>query len=135
MRAFTIHFETDVAGEALTRCVGLLDDMETLVVARRAPGGNIATAELEISISDAQRLAEAILAGDQRAKTFPAATRILCASGIMFARVSAAAGGLQTIWTPLATEELIATPDVEAGDIGAAEIGTGETGQGAEADA
>jgi len=116
VRAFTIHFETDVAGEALTRCVGLLDDMETLVVARRAPGSNVATAELEISISEAQRLAEAILKGDRRAMTQPGATRILCAAGILFSRVSAAAGGLETVWAPLANEDVLAPPDDEAGD-------------------
>jgi hypothetical protein len=110
MRGYSIHFETEVEGEPLTRTVGVLADNETVVVARRAAGSNVATPELEFPLADAVRHAEAILSGDRRAITQPGGMRIVCAAAALLARVANAAGGLQEVCTP-ATESREGLPD------------------------
>lgn len=79
------------------RVVGLLDDRETVAIAQMVAGEPVAQTELSFRLTDAQRLAEAVLAGDRRAMTTPGLARMLSATAALLFRVSHAAGAFQTI--------------------------------------
>lgn len=90
------------------RVAGLLPDNETVAVATKTAEGTIANGELTFSLSDINRLAEAVLAGDARARTTPGLARILSASVAVLFRVCHAAGALQPIMQTI--------EDADAGD-------------------
>lgn len=97
MRSLTVMVDVpDLAGGvAARRVAGVMDDNATIGVCSIRDGDRIADAELEFNLGDAVQLAQSILAGDQRAKTTPGLSRILCASVAVLFRVSLAAGALQ----------------------------------------
>ena len=79
------------------RVAGLLPDNETVAVATKTAEGTIANGELTFKLNEANALAEAVLAGDARARTTPGLARILSASVAVLFRVCHAAGALQAI--------------------------------------
>lgn len=83
------------AGVSARRVVGLMQDNVTIGVCSIRDGDRIADTELEFNLGEAAHLAELILSGDQRAKTTPGLSRILCATVAVLFRVSLAAGALQ----------------------------------------
>jgi len=98
------------------RLVGLLDDRETVTVARMVAGNSLAEPELSFRLTDAVRLAEAVLAGDRRAMTTPGLARTLSATAAMLFRVSNAAGALQKIEGFDGDAELCSDRGQESGD-------------------
>ncbi|WP_127523643.1 hypothetical protein [Mesorhizobium sp. Z1-4] len=81
----------------LRRVAGLLDDDATIAVALMAEGDNQAEPEITFQIAEGQQLAEAVLAGNDRAKTTPGLARILSASVAVLCRVALSAGALREI--------------------------------------
>lgn len=98
MRAMAVMLDVRDLGRpevSARRIVGLMEDNATIGVCSIRDGDRIADTELEFNLGEAAKLAELVLSGDQRAKTTPGLTRILCASVAMLFRVSLAAGALQ----------------------------------------
>lgn len=98
------------------RVVGLLDDRETVTVARMVAGDSLAEPELSFLLTDAVLLAKAVLAGDRRAMTTPGLARTLSATAAMLFRVSNAAGALQKIEGFDGDAELCGDRGEETGD-------------------
>ena len=98
------------------RVVGLLDDRETVTVARMVAGAGLAEPELSFHLADAVLLAEAVLAGDRRAMTTPGLARTLSATAAMLFRVSNAAGALQKIEGFYGDADVASDRGEEAGD-------------------
>ncbi len=98
MRAMAVMLDVRDLGRpevSARRIVGLMEDNATIGICAIRDGDRIADTELEFNLGEAAKLAELVLSGDQRAKTTPGLTRILCASVAMLFRVSLAAGALQ----------------------------------------
>ncbi len=102
MKALTVSIDVaNLASEAgpnghFRRVAGLLDDRETVAIATMVAGQHVAETELSFRLTDALRLAEAVLAGDRRAMTTPGLARTLSATAALLFRVSHAAGAFQT---------------------------------------
>lgn len=77
------------------RVAGLLDDAETVAVATMRAGADKATQELSFTLAEGVRLAEACLAGNERALTTPGLARILASTTAILFRVSVAGGCIQ----------------------------------------
>ncbi len=124
MKSLTVLCDVPAGPDSpLRRVAGLLDDNETIGVATCAQGSNVADAEILFKLHEAQKLAEAVLAGNDRAKTTPGLGRILSASVAVLCRVSLAAGALAEI------------PDGESdgrGDLGDRETAAGDEHTGGE---
>lgn len=80
----------------LRRVVGLLDDDQTVVVAKHVAGQNTAETEISFALGHAAELAHACLAGNRRALTTPGLARILSSTVAVLLRVSLAAGGVKS---------------------------------------
>lgn len=76
------------------RVVGEAEDGR-IVVALRASGADTGTCETVFALPEAEKLARACLAGDERALTTPALARIFAASIIVLSRAALLAGALQ----------------------------------------
>lgn len=81
----------------LHRMAGLLSNLETIVVATAPADADQVAAELTFTISDAVKLAEAVLGGERRAVTTPGLARRLSAFALVLFRVCHAANALQNI--------------------------------------
>lgn len=76
------------------RVAGLLPDGETIAVASMQAGDKTAVSELEFPLGETLCLAEACLAGDQRALTTPGLTRRLSATLAILFRVAVERGAV-----------------------------------------
>lgn len=76
------------------RVAGLLPDGETIAVASMQAGDRTAVSELEFALGETLSLAEACLAGDQRALTTPGLTRRLSATLAILFRVAVERGAV-----------------------------------------
>jgi hypothetical protein len=94
--AVTFYHIQPLADPASTqeRIVGFADDGR-IVVALRDAGADNGMCETVFDLPQAERLARACLAGDQRALTTPALARIFAASIIVFSRAAFQAGALE----------------------------------------
>lgn len=98
MKALTVQLKVDIArpqGVETLRVAGFLDDGETIAIATMAEGASRATHELSCRIGDVAQLAEACLAGNERALTTPGLARMLAATTALLFRVALTSGGIE----------------------------------------
>lgn len=72
----------------------VLGENDALIVAVRDEGSDRAELELTFSIDEAIRAAQLALGGNERARTLPGLSRILCASIIALSKAAFQAGAL-----------------------------------------
>lgn len=90
------HLDRAQPAEQFRRVAGTIGP-DTIAVATMVAGEALAQTELSFPVDRAIRLAEAVLAGDQRARTTPGLARILSATACVLFRVARQAGGIQSM--------------------------------------